>query len=258
MPKVSVRGRILGYEVQPPDFDKNRLTVVFIHGSGGDREHWRAQLDGLSHAANMLALELPGHGVSDPPGESTVDAYSQWVAAFVESLGLQKIVLVGHSLGSAITQWIALSGQPWLAGIGLVGAGARLRVQPAFLTGLLEDRDKAMKALSEYAVSQSAPESVRQKALEDFQTCSAELLHGDLTACDNFDIIDRLKQINLPAWIVVGEDDRLTPVKYAKFLHENLEGSKLAVVPGAGHMVMAEKPEAFNQSLRDFLEQLGD
>ena len=108
MPEVSVRGRRLAYEVQPVDLDKSSLSVVFIHGSGGDREDWRAQLDGLSDVANVIALELPGHGASDPPGEATVEAYAQWVADFVDALGLQKVVLVGCSLGSAITQWIAL------------------------------------------------------------------------------------------------------------------------------------------------------
>ena len=133
MPEVSIRGRRLAYEVQPVGLDKSSLSVVFIHGSGGDREDWRAQLDGLPQVANIIALELPGHGESDPPGEATVEAYARWVVDFVDAMGFQKVVLVGCSLGSAITQWIALfSPKTWLVGIGLVGAGARLRVHPRF------------------------------------------------------------------------------------------------------------------------------
>ena len=133
MPDISIRSRRLAYEARPEIYDKSALAVIFIHGSGGDREDWRGQLEGLSDQATIIALELPGHGASEPPGETTIPAYSQWVTNFVETLGLRKVVLVGCSLGSAITQWIALSTPSWLVGIGLVGAGARLRVHPAFL-----------------------------------------------------------------------------------------------------------------------------
>jgi pimeloyl-ACP methyl ester carboxylesterase len=51
----------------------------------------------------------------------------------------------------------------------------------------------------------------------------------------------------------VGQDDKLTPVKYAQYLHREIRGSTLAIVPGAGHLAMLEKPEDFNRSLKQFL-----
>ncbi len=257
MPEVSVRGQRLAYEVQPLELDKSSLSVVFIHGSGGDREDWRAQLDGLSGAANVMALELPGHGASDPPGETTVDAYAQWVTDFIEALGLQKVMLVGCSLGSAITQWIALfTPQPWLVGIGLVGAGARLRVHPAVLEGLRQDPDKALAMLSDYCLSPASEGPLREILRDKYIKTSAELVHGDLSACDKFDVMNSIHKVRLPTWILVGEDDQLTPVKYARYLHETIEGSRLAVVPRAGHLAMMEKPEEFNRLLAEFLTEL--
>ena len=70
------------------DFDRSSLSLLFIHGSGGDLEGWRHQLDGLSGLATVIALELPGHGASEPPGESSVPAYADWVANFVKALGV--------------------------------------------------------------------------------------------------------------------------------------------------------------------------
>ncbi|MGO9569528.1 MAG: alpha/beta fold hydrolase [Desulfomonilaceae bacterium] len=257
MPEVSIRGRRLAYEVRPVDLDKSSLSVVFIHGSGGDREDWCAQLNGLSDVANVIALELPGHGASEPPGESTVEAYAQWVTDFVDALGLQKVVLVGCSLGSAITQRIALfTPNAWLVGIGLVGAGARLRVHPAFLEGLRQDKQKALAMLSDFCLSPTTGEPLRERLREKYLETSAELVRGDLSACNEFDVMNSIHEVRLPTWILVGADDQLTPVKFSRFLHEAIEGSRLAVVPQAGHLVMIERPEEFNRLLTEFLTEL--
>jgi pimeloyl-ACP methyl ester carboxylesterase len=256
MPDVTVRGRRLGYVAQPEDFDGSALTVLFLHGSGGNREDWQAQLEGLSDLVNTVALELPGHGASEPPGESSVDAYAQWVVEFVRTVGLEQVVLVGCSLGSAITQWLALSGEPWIKGIGLVGAGARLRVHPDFLEGLRKDSEKALRLLADFALSRTPDPAIHQAVIEKFQKCSADLVHGDLSACNEFDVMKRIAEISLPTSILVGEEDRLTPAKYSHFLHDNIAGSRLAIIPGAGHLAMVEKPDDFNNLLRDFLVEL--
>jgi pimeloyl-ACP methyl ester carboxylesterase len=255
MPEVFISGRRLAYEAQPVNFHRSALSVLFIHGSGGDREDWRRQLEGLSGVATMIALELPGHGASDPPGESTVPAYVRWVVDFVETLGLQKVMLVGCSLGSAIVQWIALSPEPWLAAVGLVGAGARLKVLPAFLDGLRQEgnQHKYLEMLTEFCLSPSTGEPLRSALREKYLNTSPELVCGDLLACNEFDVTGKIGDISLPTWIVVGEDDKLTPVKYAEFLHEHISGSRLSVIRGAGHLVMMEKPKEFNELLGQFL-----
>lgn len=256
MPDVTVRGRRLAYGAQPEDFDRSALTVVFLHGSGGNRDDWQAQLKGLSDLVNTVALELPGHGASEPPGESSVAAYAQWVADFVKTVGLEQVVLVGCSLGSAITQWLALSKEPWLKGIGLVGAGARLRVHPDFLEGLGKDSAKALRLLADFALSRTPDPSIHQAVIEKFEQCTPDLVHGDLSACNEFDVMKRIAEISLPTSILVGEEDRLTPVKYSHFLHDNIAGSRLAVIPGAGHLAMVEKPHDFNNLLREFLVEV--
>jgi pimeloyl-ACP methyl ester carboxylesterase len=259
MPEAYVRGRRLGYEVQPADYDKSNLTVVFIHGSGGDREDWRSQLDGLSHVAAVIALELPGHGASEPPGEKTVPDFSKWVVDFVESLGLEKVVLVGCSLGSAITQWIALyARRPWIKAIGLIGAGARLRVHPDFLQGLITNKDVARGKLAVFCLSNAPDQAIFDMVHDKYAKTPAELIHGDLSACDAFDEMEKVKSIDLATLIVVGEEDKLTPVKYSHFLNQAIPNSKLAILPKAGHLVMMEQPDQFNTVLADFLAELKD
>jgi pimeloyl-ACP methyl ester carboxylesterase len=70
--------------------------------------------------------------------------------------------------------------------------------------------------------------------------------------------MDKVAQIDLPTCIVVGEDDRLTPPKYSRFLQSAIKGSRLAVIPGAGHLAMMEKPQEFNKFVGDFLEELNN
>jgi pimeloyl-ACP methyl ester carboxylesterase len=254
---VSIRGRRISYQARPEQYDRSSLTTVLIHGSGGDSEDWGGQLDGLSDVVNVVAIDLPGHGSSDPPGERSVDAYAGWVVDLVEALGLEKVMLIGCSLGGAIAQWVALAGKPWLKAIGLVGTGARLRVIPAFLDGLLQDMEGAIRSISGYSVSAGANESLLKSVQEKMLKTTPGLMHGDLRACNEFDVMNRISEISLPTWILVGQDDRMTPMKYSQFLRERIAGSTLAVLEGAGHLAMVEKPGEFNVLLRDFLSRLG-
>lgn len=247
MAEITIRGRRLAYEAQPADFDPKQPAAVFIHGSGGDRDDWRAQLDGLSDRITLIALELPGHGESEPPGESSVKEYAGWVSDLVEGLGLQSVILVGCSLGSAVTLHIALNPPVWLKAIGLVGAGARLRVHPSFLEGLKRDAENTLRLLAQYALSETPEERLLSELTDKFLANPPDLVLGDLTACDRFDVMDRLSEISIPTVILVGEEDRLTPVKYSKALHEQVTDSELHVIAGAGHLVMEEQPERFNE-----------
>lgn len=254
MPALPVQGRKLAFEAKPETFNRSSLAVVFIHGTGGDLNDWKYQLDGLSDRFTIISVSLPGHGESEGPGESTVPAFSQCIAEFVETLGLKKVVVVGCSLGSAITLWLAIEARPWLAGIGLVGAGGRLRVHPQLLEGVLTDKDKSLDMLTEYALSQNPDGTLRALVHQKFHRNSAQAIHDDLAACNEFDVMARLSKISVPVAIIVGEDDRLTPVKYSQFLVQGIPGSKLSTIPGAGHLVMLEKPNEFNNALADFLE----
>jgi pimeloyl-ACP methyl ester carboxylesterase len=256
MPTVLVQGRKLAYEANPRNFDPSKLAVVCVHGTGGDLNDWKFQLEGLADRVTVISLSLPGHAESEGPGESTVPDFAASVSAFIETLGLTKVIVVGCSLGSAITLWLAIEHKPWLTGIGLVGSGSRLRVHPLLLDGVLADKDKSLLMLTEFALSQNPDSSLKALVLEQFQSNSAQIIHDDLAACNAFDVTSRLGDISVPVTIIVGEEDRLTPVKYSQFLLQGIPGSQLTVIPGAGHLVMVEKPNEFNAALAEFAEKL--
>ena len=78
----------------------------------------------------------------------------------------------------------------------------------------------------------------------------------DFKACNRFDIREKLKEIRRPTLILCGQEDRLTPVKYSTYLHENIPNSRLLLIPKAGHVVMAEQPEPLNRALEAFLDAI--
>jgi pimeloyl-ACP methyl ester carboxylesterase len=81
------------------------------------------------------------------------------------------------------------------------------------------------------------------------------VLCGDFVACDRFDLMNEIEKIVLPTLILYGNDDQLTPVKYSQLLHSRIKGSKMEVLPDAGHMVMMEAAQAFNVKVEGFIRE---
>lgn len=259
MPFVSVNGAAMHYGLGAPLETARGAAVVFVHGAGGAQEQWRFQLRHLGPRWNPLAVDLPGHGESQGSGYRTIGDYRDFVRDLLDALGIDRTVLVGHSMGGGIAQSFALAYPDRLAALVLVGTGARLRVHPDIFAAVRRgDMTAAGQLISRWAYSQTAlPATVAQGA-EAFVRNRATVLEGDFLACDAFDVMGQIPAIRVPTLVVCGEDDRMTPEKYARFLREGIPGAALTVIPRAGHMVMLESPGEFNRVLMAFLEtQLG-
>jgi pimeloyl-ACP methyl ester carboxylesterase len=157
-------------------------------------------------------------------------------------------------MGGGIAQSFALTYPNRLAGLVLVGTGARLRVHPDIFAALQRDVEEAGRLISEWSYAPGAMMATVASSAEAFARNRVSVLEGDFRACDAFDLMGEIRKVQTPTLIICGKDDRLTPVKYARFLHENIAGSELVVIPGAGHMVMLERPVEFNRALTTFLD----
>lgn len=228
-------------------------TVLLVHGAGGTWRHWGLQLRDLE-GAYRLALDLPGHGRSTGPGRETVEGYAQVVLDLIHALDLAEVTVVGHSMGGAIALTMALAAPEVVARLGLVGTGARLRVHPDFLAGLLApDPAPTIRRIAVASYRSGAPEAQIAQTARELAATDPVVYHGDFIACDAFDLMDRLAAISQPALVLTGEDDRMTPPKYARYLAEHLPHATLRLVADAGHMVMLEQPAAVTEALRAFL-----
>ena len=235
------------------------LPVVFVHGAGGSHLIWWNQIRALASIARPVALDLPGHGKSDPPGHTTVQDYGDAVLKLLDALAFDRAMIVGHSMGGAIAQTLALAHPDRVAALGLVGTGARLRVLPAILDGIISptDFENTVRLIIENShAPASLDAAMRQRAEDELRSCPPQVSHGDYGACNAFDIIPRISEIRAPTLVVCGSEDRMTPVKYSEFLASKIPNARLALVEGAGHYVMIEKPAETSRALVEFVREL--
>ena len=234
-----------------------RLPVVLVHGAGGTRLHWPPALRRLPGYC-VFALDLPGHGKSPSPGVQTIAGYGRAVLAWLEAIKLERAVWVGHSMGSAICLWLALEAPERVLGLGLLGAGARLRVHPDILQAASSPQTfpAAVDLVMAWAFSPQASPRLVELAGRRMAETSQPVLHGDFLACDAFDLREQIQAVTQPSLIICGEQDRMTPARFARWLAEQLPAARLEILPHAGHMLMLEQPEAVANLLEIFLAEI--
>ncbi len=231
--------------------------LVLVHGAGGTHRHWPASLRNLP-GRRVLSVDLPGHGQAPPPGETTIEGYAQALLAMLDALGIERAVLAGHSMGGAIALTTAFDAPGRLAGLFLVGTGARLRVAPAILEASADPArfDEVARGLTSFAFGPGASEPLRAEHARSLAALPRGILHGDFAACDRFDAMARIDSVRAPAFVVVGREDQLTPPKYSVFLRAHLPGDGMLEVPGAGHMVALEAPDEVTAAAASFLDRI--
>ncbi len=253
MREIVIASRRIFFKDIQPSLKPPQAALVLIHGAGGSHLTWRRQFDALSERFRVIALDLPGHGLSEGSGETAIGKYAEYVLELLESLGLSRVVLGGHSMGGAIALEIALSHPEKLGGLVLVGTGAKLRVLPAIFSVLKEDFNLAIENMAQFTFGPEAPEELLDEEKQLLAGNSSDLLVKDFTACDRFDVMGRVESIDLPALIICGTEDRLTPRKYSEYLHQRIANSELALFEGCGHMPMLEQSNKFNDCVSSFL-----
>jgi len=233
-----------------------RKSLIFVHGSGGDHRIWIKQYTKLKDEFNIAVIDLPGHGQSKGEGEQVVSLYVEWVRRLLESIAFKKPVLIGHSLGAAISLVFAIKYGEMLSGVVPVGGGARMPVNEMLLKGLKIDPVSAIRLMAKFSVSKENRERLSRTVIEGLSSASPDVLYSDLLACDRLDITDQISQIGIPTLVLCGADDKMTPSALSQYLGDNIPGAQLSLIENAGHMVMLENAGAFNRLLRVFIESL--
>jgi pimeloyl-ACP methyl ester carboxylesterase len=206
----------------------------------------------------VLALDLSGHGKSSGRGFQSVFAYTQAIVAWLENIRLRQAVFVGHSMGGAICLSLALSYPEYVMGLGLVGTAARLSVNPQILENSASPTtfSNAIEMVVGYSFSREAPADLVETAARRMAETRPSVLHGDLLACNAFDVTQQLTEIRQPSVVICGEEDRMTPLRQSQFLVTNLPDARLESIPNGGHMVMLEQPQLVADLLGRFINNL--
>jgi pimeloyl-ACP methyl ester carboxylesterase len=252
--------------------------VVLVHGLGGQWQNWLENIPRLARERRVLALDLPGHGLTPEPakGKISISGYGRCVDAFCEELGLGEVALVGNSMGGFVAAEVAIQFPQRVSRLVLVSAAgistADAFKQPVLLLGRVafamatnsaaRHRRLASRPITRHASLALVARHPRllkaDLAYEGFFKGAGKPGFDDaLRACLDYDFRDRLPDVKVPTLIVWGEKDSIIPVSDANEFERLISDSRKVVMKDTGHIPMAERPEAFNDVLTEFLAETG-
>jgi 3-oxoadipate enol-lactonase len=262
MPTASVNGVDINYK----DSGGSGTPVLLLHAFPLSSDQWEPQIESLGDRFRFIAPDLKGFGGSSAPEDRsgyTMDSYADEVAGLLDDLGIDKVTVVGLSMGGYIAFAFLRRHGDRVAG--LVLADSRAEADPPEgiekrsgqqelvanegTAGLIEGLAGAL--LGE-PTREKKPEVVeRAKRLMDQPPAG---FIGALEAMKGRpDSTSDLAGISVPTLIIVGENDGVTPQEASRKMHEHIAGSRLVVIPESGHLSNIEAPEAFNGALAEFL-----
>jgi pimeloyl-ACP methyl ester carboxylesterase len=234
------------------------LPVLFVHGLAGNGGQWALQLDHLRRHRRAVAVDLRGHGDSDPAddGDYSTPAFAADVAAVADQLGLRRFVLVGHSLGAGVAIDYAGSHPERVAGLLLVDPNGdqtrvpREQMEP-FLAALRRDPHRELDSYFRQLVvhgDQDAAGWVLEDLVLTAEDAVAKAVAGSLEQSP----LPALARYPGPKLSIISDMNSL-PFS----LHRLLPDLPVRLMPGTGHWLMMDRPEAFNHLLDEFLDGIG-
>jgi pimeloyl-ACP methyl ester carboxylesterase len=247
MPELTINNCMVSYR-QSSRTPPGAKAVVCLHGSGADSIVWSAQLSRLRKNYNIIAPDLPAHGRSEGSTLRVAADYAEWLNAFAQALGLKRFFLMGHSFGGAVVQEFARIYPAKAAGLVLIGTGARFRLSGTYRALFEKGLDPG-----DPAARQQIPEQFRE-AFSFLQDNSGSALHADLMAAGRFDSRDWIGTVTAPVLVVRGANDCVTPSDMPSELANMLPNAELVTIGDAGHVVMLEARDAFNERVSSFFE----
>jgi pimeloyl-ACP methyl ester carboxylesterase len=228
--------------------------LILIHDAGGDHLSWPPEIRRMT-AGRVYTLDLPGHGKSGGPGRQSVNEYADSVVGFMNAAGLSRAVLVGHALGGAIALTIAINHPERAAGLGLISTGPRLPIPSSVMENAANPATVILAAqmFLELMCIPKSSKHLKDQIMKRLVSVRQTLFHGDLRACEEFNVTTRLDAIRTPVLVLCGTNDQLVPRFNSERLVEQIPGAALQTIEDAGHLVMLEQPNRVARLLSVFL-----
>ena len=258
--KVSVNGVEAFVATGGREFDPASPAVVLIHGAGFDHSCWALHSRWFAHHGfSVLVPDLPGHGRSPGPALCSIAEMADWTAALLDAAAAAKAHLIGHSMGSLIALEAAARHSDRVSALSLIGTAAAMTVGPDLLKAAEANDHAAIDMVSIWGLGYSAEiggslapglwmHGGAQRVLEH---CAPGVLFNDLSACNSYqNALGAAAQIKVPTTLILGERDMMTPARAGKALAAAIPHARTVIVPGAGHMLMAERPDELLAALK--------
>jgi pimeloyl-ACP methyl ester carboxylesterase len=241
-------------------FDSNLPLIIFLHGAGMDHSVWALLARAFAHHGYaVLAPDFPGHGRSAGAPLTSIAELADWTAALIDAAGAKAARLVGHSMGSLVALETAARHPAKVTGLGLIATTATMRVSDDLLAAAESNDRAAVDMIAIWGEGYRATLGGSQapglwmlggteRLLERAQPGA---IFADLSACNGYrDALSAAATINVPSIVIQGSRDLMTPAKGGKALAAAIPGCRLALIEGAGHMLMSERPDDVLAALR--------
>jgi pimeloyl-ACP methyl ester carboxylesterase len=242
------------------NFDSSRPLMVFLHGAGMDHSVWALFARAFAHhGCAVLAPDFPGHGRSAGAPLTSIAALADWTAALIDAAGAKAARLVGHSMGSLVALETAARHPEKVTGLGLISTTATMRVSDDLLNAAKTDDHAAVDMIAIWGEGYRATLGGSQApglwmlggAERLLERAQPGAIFADLSACNAYqDALSAAAKIDVPSIIIQGSRDLMTPAKGGKALAAAIPNCRLALIEGAGHMLMSERPDDVLAALR--------
>lgn len=238
--------------------------VLWLHGYPLDRALWAPQLAAPAPGFRYLAPDLPGFGESARLAPTSLDAWADWAVAFLDALAIDRAVIGGLSMGGylALAIWRRHPQRVRALILADTRAGAdsaEVRAKRDEMKTLL--LSQGVGAVAERLITGMVGKTTRAQRPGLVAQLDAMMRRSSVEAVSDArevllgrpDATPTLATITVPTLIICGDEDVLTPVAESRALQAAIPGSRLEVIPGAGHVSNFEAPEVFNRLLSDTL-----
>jgi len=242
--------------------------LVLSHSLACDYTMWDDQIQHVARSFKVLRYDTRGHGRSTAtPGPYSLELLAEDLKALLDALGVGQTHFVGLSMGGMIGQVFALAHQHRLKTLVLCDTTSRYEpaVRPVWMERIKDARANGMPSLSAPTLERWFTNEFRERRPDVMERFGARIATTPFTgyaACSeallDIDVTDRLKDIRVPALVIVGARDVGTPVSMAQAIHDNLSGSQLVVIENAAHFPNVEQPDAYTRALLTFLKGHSD
>lgn len=263
MMKLMIDGRAVNIATASPSFDPAQPSLILVHGAANDRDAWRDVMPALAAEGcrNIVAPDLPGHGMSEGAPLTSIEQLADWLLALIEALGLKQAALAGHSMGSLAALEAAARGGSRVSHLALLGSSAPMPVSDALLQTARSQADEACRLVTGWShtptffLTGSGGHGVwgPGKTLAVMRRNSTTLA-GDLGNCNNYtNGLAAAAMTDCPTLLILGKRDRMTPLRAVQPLQDALRNARRHEIADCGHAMMVEKPKEVAQALNSFL-----
>jgi pimeloyl-ACP methyl ester carboxylesterase len=239
--------------------DKNKETIIFLHGSGLSHIVWSLTEQYLSNQNyNVLAIDLPGHGNSEGNCLKSIEEISEWLEKVFIELNISELTIIGHSQGCLEALEYSSKYSKRVKNLIFIGGSYRMPVNQDLIDLAESGDDKAVQLMMKWSYENSKKfigGNPVEKIINSPRNIR-EVLATDLVACNNYkNGSEALKSINCPTLFIFGELDKMVNLDKGKKFAELIPNSKTQIIKDCGHMIMFEKAFEMREKISEFLKK---